>query len=62
MEQAVAVVTAAAVRLAFAATAAVAAVASDGRVVFSAQQGDADHREEHRDAESQCTIHPNFLH
>jgi hypothetical protein len=62
MEQLVALVTAAAFRFTLTASAAVATVAGDGRVVFSAQQGDADNREEHRDAESQCTIHPNFLH
>jgi hypothetical protein len=43
------------------AVAAAAAVARQGRVV-STQQGNADHREEDRDAENQCSIHLWILH
>jgi hypothetical protein len=40
--------------------AAIAAVTGHN-LVFTAHQGDADHREEDRDAKQQCTIHPKFL-
>jgi hypothetical protein len=42
--------------------AAVAAVASHDSVALTAQQSDADHREEDRDAKNENTIHPKFLH
>jgi len=38
-----------------------AAVAGEG-LALTAQKGDADHREENRDAKNQCTIHPTLLH
>lgn len=44
-----------------AAVATIATMTSD-RLAVGAQQGHADHREKDRDAESQCTIHANFLH
>jgi hypothetical protein len=40
---------------------AVAAQPGNGRALLTAHQGDADHREEHRDAKHKCTIHPKFL-
>jgi hypothetical protein len=40
----------------------VAAVTGHSRVAFTAQKGDADHREERRDAKNQCTIHSKILH
>ncbi len=43
-----------------AAIAAIAAMAGHD-LVFTAQEGDADHREENRDAKHQCSIHPKFL-
>ncbi len=46
--------------VAAAAGAAIAAV-SGHDLVLTADQGDADHREENRDAKNQCTIHPKFL-
>lgn len=42
--------------------AAVTTVTSQNRVVVTAHEGDADDREEHRDAQNQKTIHPKFLH
>jgi hypothetical protein len=39
------------------AIAAMAAVTGHG-LALTAHQGDADHREENRDAKDQCTIHP----
>jgi hypothetical protein len=44
-------------------TAAIAAIAAMAGhdLVFTAQEGDADHREENRDAKHQCSIHPKFL-
>lgn len=38
----------------------VATVTGDGLTV-TAQQGDADNREENRDAQKQCSIHPRIL-
>jgi hypothetical protein len=43
-----------------AAVAAVATVTGHGLAV-TAQQGDANHREENRDAKNQCSIHPRIL-
>ena len=37
-------------------------MAREDRVAVTADEGDADEREEHRDAKSQETIHPKFLH
>jgi hypothetical protein len=37
----------------------VAAVTSQHRVAIAAHEGDADDRDENRDAQNQCTIHPN---
>jgi hypothetical protein len=63
-----AIVAAAAVTIEQAATAAAAAAATVaakqaglGRALLTAHQGDANHREEHRDAEHECTIHPKIL-
>lgn len=56
-EQATAVTTAA---LAVAAGFGIAtAAATSDRLALTAHQGDADHREENRDAENQNTIHPS---
>jgi hypothetical protein len=55
-EQSTAMTTMAAVSTTMAATATVAAMSRDGTVV-SAQQGDANHREEDRDAKNQSSIH-----
>jgi hypothetical protein len=40
--------------------AAMATMTGHGRAV-TAQQGDADNREENRDAKNQCSIHPRIL-
>jgi hypothetical protein len=32
-----------------------------GRALFTADEGDADDREKHRDAENKCTIHAQLL-
>ena len=47
------------VATAVATRAAVAAVTGNRNALLTAHKGDADHREEHRDAKQQCTIHPN---
>jgi hypothetical protein len=52
--------TAASAAIATDSIAAVATVTGDG-LVFTAQHGDADNREENRDAQNQCTIHPRIL-
>ncbi len=38
------------------------AVTGHHRIVVTADEGDADDREENRDAKNQETIHPKFLH
>jgi hypothetical protein len=43
------------------ASAAMATMTGQSRVVLTAHEGDADHREKDRDAKNQCTIHPIFL-
>lgn len=45
-----------------AAVATVTAVTGHHLVVLTANQGDADDRDENRDAQNQCTIHPRLLH
>jgi hypothetical protein len=42
------------------AAATIATVTGDRGVAFTTQQGDADDREENRDAKNQCTIHQKF--
>jgi hypothetical protein len=37
------------------------AVTGDGHVLLTAHEGDANHREENRDAENKSTIHPKIL-
>jgi hypothetical protein len=48
-----------AANIAIAATAAIAMTSQ--RLAIAPDEGDADHREEHRDAEQQNTIHPKIL-
>lgn len=41
--------------------AAMATMTSEHRIALTAHEGDANHREEDRDAKNKCTIHPKFL-
>jgi hypothetical protein len=58
---ATAIIRAAAIAAAVATRAAMAAVTGDRNALLTAHEGDADHRDEHRDAKHQCTIHSEFL-
>jgi hypothetical protein len=58
---ATAIARATAVATTAAATAATVAAVTSQNLVVTAHQGDADDREENRDPENQCTIHPKNL-